>query len=77
MVCPPASMIFSDDIEMLELCQAGANHTPIEWSEISKGMEWTDDPRYATSPPPNEVHMQAYWTQWDRVMRGLETLEKP
>ncbi len=72
----PAGFGSPDDIEMLELSQKGSEHSPIEWTELSKGMDWSDDPRKLASLPDNEIQMQAYWTQWDRVMRGIETLEK-
>ncbi|WP_162806320.1 aromatic ring-hydroxylating oxygenase subunit alpha [Sphingosinicella terrae] len=72
----PAGFGSPDDIEMLEICQDAAQHTPVEWSELSKGMDWTDDPRTLSSAPDNELQMQAYWTQWDRVIRGIEKLER-
>jgi p-cumate 2,3-dioxygenase subunit alpha len=71
----PAGFGSPDDIEMLEISQSATSHTPIEWSEISKGLKPDGDLRYAKGPPDDEVQMQAYWTMWDRVMRGLETLE--
>jgi len=71
----PAGFGSPDDIEMLEICQTAAEHTPIEWSEISKGMNGAEDLRSAHGAPDDEVQMQAYWTQWDLVMRGIETLE--
>lgn len=72
----PAGFGSPDDIEMLELCQQAAEHAPIEYSEISKGMNWEDDPRKLTGATDDELQMQAYWTQWDLVMRGIETLER-
>jgi len=70
----PAGFGSPDDIEMLEICQTAAEHTPLEWSEISKGLG-TGDLRLVAGAPDDEVQMQAYWTQWDLVMRGIETLE--
>ncbi len=72
----PAGFGSPDDIEMLELCQNAAEHSPIEYSEISKGMNWEGDPRRLTGASDDELQMQAYWTQWDLVMRGIETLER-
>lgn len=72
----PAGFGSPDDIEMLELCQNGAEHAPIEWSEISKGMAPEGDLRAISGSPVDETQMQAYWTQWDLVMRGIESLEK-
>jgi len=71
----PAGFGSPDDIEMLELCQDAASHTPVEWSEISKGFGSGTDPFHASGPPDDEIQMQAYWTMWDRVMRGELTLE--
>lgn len=70
----PAGFGSPDDIEMLEICQDAAAHTPIEWSEISKGFGG-GDPLHASGPPDDETQMQAYWTMWDQVMRGVRTLE--
>lgn len=72
----PAGFGSPDDIEMLEICQSAANHTPVEWSEISKGLSSEGDLRYVSGAPDDEVQMQAYWTQWDLIMRGIETLER-
>ena len=72
----PAGFGSPDDIEMLEICQTASEHAPVEWSEMSKGMNWTDDPRNGTGAPDDELQMQAYWMQWDLVMRGIETLER-
>lgn len=73
----PAGFGSADDIEMLELCQAGIEHAPTEWTELSKGMDvGTEDLRYEKGAPDDECQMQAYWTQWDRVMRGLDTFEQ-
>lgn len=71
----PAGFGSPDDIEMLELCQDAANHTPVDWSEISKGFGPSEDACKASGPPDDEIQMQAYWTMWDRVMRGVQKLE--
>lgn len=71
----PAGFGSPDDIEMLEICQTAASHTPVDWSEISKGFGPSEDPRYVTGAPDDEVQMQAYWTMWDNCMRGIEKLE--
>jgi p-cumate 2,3-dioxygenase alpha subunit len=73
----PAGFGSADDIEMLELCQEGIEHSPTEWSEYSKGMDpGVEDLRRQTGAPDDECQMQAYWTQWDRVMRGIDSLER-
>ena len=71
----PAGFGSPDDIEMLEMCQRGIEHTPVEWTELSKGMAWTESPVGLSGPPDSELHMQGYWHQWDRVIRGLDRLE--
>ena len=70
----PAGFGSPDDIEMLELSQSGLEHTPIEWNEMSKG-EISHEALTAHGGPDDELQMRAYWTQWDRVMRGIDTLE--
>ena len=71
----PAGYGSPDDIEMLELCQQGIEHSPTEWTEMSKGYGSAPDARYAQGYPDDEVQIQAYWTQWDRVMRNIDSLE--
>jgi p-cumate 2,3-dioxygenase alpha subunit len=71
----PSGFGSADDIEMLELCQRGIEHSPLEWNELSKGMNGAEDSRVEVCGPDDEGHMRAYWTQWDRMMRGVETLE--
>jgi p-cumate 2,3-dioxygenase subunit alpha len=71
----PSGFGSADDIEMLELCQRGIEHSPVEWNELSKGMNGAEDSRVEVCGPDDEGHMRAYWAQWDRMMRGVETLE--
>jgi p-cumate 2,3-dioxygenase alpha subunit len=71
----PAGFGSADDVEMLELCQRGINHTPVEWNELSKGMNGTEDCRVEVCGPDDEGHMRAYWTQWDRMIRSVDSLE--
>lgn len=73
----PAGFGSADDVEMLELAQRGIEHTPVEWNELSKGMNGAKDSRTEVSGPDDEGHMRAYWTQWDKMIRGEVTLEKP
>lgn len=72
----PAGFGSPDDIEMLELCQQGIEHTPNEWNEISKGAFTDGDARTLVGGPQDEVQLRAYWTQWDRLMSGLDSLEE-
>ena len=66
----PAGFGSADDVEMLELCQRGLDRAPVEWNEISKGMNGGGDPRTAQAGPDDESQMRAYWAQWDLMMRG-------
>lgn len=73
----PAGFGSADDIEMLELCQQGIEHAPTEYSEYSKGMDVNcEDLRFTTGAPDDESQMQAYWTQWDRTLRGINDFER-
>ncbi len=73
----PAGFGSADDIEMLELCQEGIEHSPTEWTELSKGLDAScEDLRMQKGAPDDECQMQAYWTEWDRVMRGLDIFER-
>jgi hypothetical protein len=38
-------------------------------------MNGAQDSRVEVCGPDDEGHMRAYWTQWDAMMRGAETLE--
>jgi len=71
----PAGFGSPDDIEMLEICQKGVESSPIEWTELSKGMSSDENVLTRTGGPDDEVQFQAFWAQWDRVMRNLESLE--
>lgn len=71
----PAGFATPDDNEMLELAQTGSSHTPIEWTDLSRGMNGVPDLRNDSGPWTNEAQMRAYWAQWDRIMGGAETLE--
>jgi p-cumate 2,3-dioxygenase alpha subunit len=72
----PAGFGSPDDIEMLELCQRGIEQTPVEWTELCKNMSWQGDPAGHSGPPDGELQMQGYWYQWDRVIRGVDSLEQ-
>jgi p-cumate 2,3-dioxygenase subunit alpha len=72
----PAGFGSADDIEMLELCQRGLNHAPLEWNELSKGMSGAD-PRTEICGPDEEGQLRAYWAQWDLMMRGEAAFTRP
>jgi p-cumate 2,3-dioxygenase alpha subunit len=71
----PAGFATPDDNEMLELAQRGVESTPVQWSDISRGMNADGDILTSAGPWTDENQMRAYWAQWDRVMGGAETLE--
>jgi len=71
----PAGFGSPDDGSMLNSAQKFMEGCPTEWTELSKGLQDDDDLRVATGLPDDETHMQGYWTQWDLIMRGIETLE--
>jgi p-cumate 2,3-dioxygenase alpha subunit len=71
----PAGFATPDDNEMLELAQVGVESTAVEWSDISRGMGEDGDLMTSAGPWTDENQMRAYWTQWDRIMGGAESLE--
>jgi len=64
----PGGFATPDDIEMLELCQRGYNMGGVEWNDISKGFEAGEETARGTSFWNNELHLRAYWTQYDKMM---------
>lgn len=66
----PAGMGSADDVEMIEICQKGLEQAPVEWNELSKGMQCGVDHRWETAGPSDEAQIRAYWAQWDLMMRG-------
>ena len=71
----PAGFGSADDVEMLELCQRGLDHAPVEWNEISKGMAG-GDLRTEFCGPDDEAQMRAYWAQWDLMMRDQPSFNR-
>lgn len=73
----PAGFATPDDNEMLELAQSGCEHTPVEFTDFSRGMGEDNNPEMLRPSGSwcNEHQMRAYWTQWDRIMGGAEMLE--
>jgi p-cumate 2,3-dioxygenase alpha subunit len=74
----PAGFATPDDNEALEICQTAIEHTPIEWTDLSRCYTDTadGDPLLASGQWAGEQVQRAYWTQWDRVMSGFDTLER-
>jgi p-cumate 2,3-dioxygenase subunit alpha len=59
----PAGFASPDDVEMLELCQAGyRNQIGMEWNDISRGM--------LKAQPTNtdEEQMRVFWRRWRALM---------
>jgi p-cumate 2,3-dioxygenase subunit alpha len=71
----PAGFATPDDNEMLELAQVGVEHTPLEWSDISRGMQSDDNLLTDGGHWTDEDQVRAYWFQWDSIMRDAQTLE--
>ena len=61
----PASMIFSDDVEMLERCQQGLARDAVSWIDFSRGMD--SDERGAdgsVSGAASEMPMRMQFQAW-------------
>lgn len=72
----PAGFATPDDIEAFELCQRGNDFgAPGRFSDISKGMTPGEDLLRAEGDFLDEAQMRGWWTQWDRIVSGAETLE--
>jgi p-cumate 2,3-dioxygenase alpha subunit len=71
----PAGFATPDDIEAFELCQRGNDHgAPGVWSDISKGMTADEDLLHGRGDFLDEAQMRAWWTQWDRIIAGADSL---
>ncbi|OUM86328.1 aromatic ring-hydroxylating oxygenase subunit alpha [Parageobacillus thermoglucosidasius] len=58
----PGGFATPDDIEALELCQAGfMNNKEVEWNDISKGMN--REPQTT-----DEIQMRSFWLKWNELM---------
>lgn len=75
----PAGFAHPDDYEVFERMREGNKTSSMQWQDYSKGMleeEVPDgDRRAARSNFLNESQQRAWWTQWDRIIAGAETLE--
>jgi p-cumate 2,3-dioxygenase subunit alpha len=75
----PAGFAHPDDYEIFERMREGNAHSPHMWQDYSKGMrtETIDngDRRLARGNFLDEVQQRAWWTQWDRIIAGAETLD--
>jgi p-cumate 2,3-dioxygenase alpha subunit len=71
----PTGFATPDDMEAFDLCQRGSAHAPPGWSDISKGMTADEDLLNGRADFMDEAQMRGWWTQWDRMLGGAETLE--
>lgn len=71
----PGGFATPDDFEAFALCQRGIEFTPPGWSDISKGMTHDEDPLRGKADFTDEAQMRGWWTQWDRMLGGAESLE--
>lgn len=74
----PGGFAHPDDYEMFDRRALGDQQSPIFLHDYSKGMVAGDDsdPLWATGDHADEAQQRAWWIQWDRVLRGVETLEE-
>jgi p-cumate 2,3-dioxygenase alpha subunit len=75
----PAGFAHPDDYEVFERMREGNHTSSVMWQDYSKGMKIEEiidgDRRKSRSDFLNESQQRAWWTQWDRIMAGAETLE--
>lgn len=61
----PASMIFSDDVEMLERCQVGLERDDSPWIDFSRGLDIDQpDPGGEVSGAASEMPMRVQFRTW-------------
>jgi p-cumate 2,3-dioxygenase alpha subunit len=73
----PGGFAHPDDYEIFDRISIGNRMSPPTAHDYSKGMVAgvADDLLTATGDHSDEAQQRAWWTQWDRVLRGAETLE--
>ncbi|MDK3018030.1 aromatic ring-hydroxylating oxygenase subunit alpha [Pseudodonghicola flavimaris] len=65
----PASMIFSDDVEMLERCQAGLDRDDTPWLDFSRGLDIDrTDETGSVSGVASEMPMRVQFKAWVEMM---------
>jgi hypothetical protein len=61
----PASMIFSDDVEMLERCQQGLAKDTGPWIDFSRGLDSDrEDADGSVSGAASEMPMRVQFAAW-------------
>ncbi len=73
----PGGFAHPDDYEIFDRISIGNRMSPPTAHDYSKGMVSgvADDLLTATGDHADETQQRAWWTQWDRVLRGAEILE--
>ena len=66
----PASMIFSDDVEIFTRCQQGLQQQGIDWLNVERGQasDTTDDNQTWHSAGASELPTRAQFSAWRRYM---------
>jgi phenylpropionate dioxygenase-like ring-hydroxylating dioxygenase large terminal subunit len=64
----PASMIFSDDVEMLERCQQGLANFPGLWVDFSRGLGSDQHSGERISAAASEMPMRSQFDAWVNYM---------
>jgi p-cumate 2,3-dioxygenase alpha subunit len=74
----PGGFAHPDDYEIFDRIAMGDRMSPSIMHDYSKGMKAgsTDDVMVATGDQADEGQQRAWWTQWDRIVGGAETLEE-
>ncbi|MCY4425437.1 MAG: aromatic ring-hydroxylating dioxygenase subunit alpha [Halieaceae bacterium] len=75
----PAGFAHPDDFELFDRIKAGYYTTPDKWLDFSKGMATEEVPAgdrtRSSGAWLDESQERAWWSQWDRILGGAETLE--
>jgi p-cumate 2,3-dioxygenase alpha subunit len=63
----PGGLATPDDVEALEMVQAGISETyrEVPWSVMSRGMAKAGEQLNS-----DELHLRAFWLRWDDLMRA-------
>ena len=73
----PGGFAHPDDYEIFDRRALGDSQSPAFMHDYSKGMEAGSDSDLLVSSGEHadEGQQRAWWTQWDRILRGVEALE--
>lgn len=74
----PAGFAHPDDYEIFERIREGSENSPEMWFDYSKGMSKVEEGADFLTARGNifdEAQQRAWWSQWDRIIAGAETLE--